>query len=87
MIIFKSKRINTMTTTTIQEDVKEFMRGCVEAGDCVNPSMLAEAACDEFDAWDEDDYVPLGFFEWAYEVIYEDEPAIEDDYAWIRTGC
>ena len=66
-----------MTTTTIETEVKEYMRGCVEAGDCVNPSMLAEAACDEFDAWDEDDYVPLGFFEWAYEVIYE--PVIEAD--------
>ena len=52
-----------MTTTTIQQDVKEFMRACVEAGDCLI----------EFDAWDEDDFVPLGFFEWAYEVAYADD--------------
>lgn len=66
-------------TTTIQQDVKEFMRGCVEAGDCtdsagvISPTQLAEAACDEFDGWDENDDIPDFFFVWASEVVSEDD--------------
>ncbi|HRA64397.1 MAG TPA: hypothetical protein PL187_00165 [Caldilinea sp.] len=58
---------------SIRSQVKKYMRECIEAGDCtddagvVSPTQLAEAACDEFDGWDEDDNVPEFFFELAAE--------------------
>ena len=33
------------------------------------------------------EYTPEPSFADTYGVLYADEPAIEDDYAWIRQGC
>jgi len=62
-----------MSTTTILDQVKEYMQQCIDAGDCtdsagvVSPAQLASAACDEFDGWNEDDDIPELFFELAAE--------------------
>lgn len=59
---------------SIKAKVKEWMREAVEAGECVDsagvisPTQLAEAACDEFDGFDEDYDVPEMFYELAAEV-------------------
>lgn len=80
---------------SLNEQIKEYMRECINDNCCcvdsagvISPTQLAEFACDEFDGWDEDDNVPELFFELAIEVQAEyEEPAIEDDYEWIRKGC
>ncbi len=62
---------------SIKAKVKQWMREAVEAGDCVDsagvisPTQLAEAACDDFDAWTEDYDVPEMFYELAAEVQSE----------------
>lgn len=65
--------------TALTKQIKEYMRECVGAGDCVDsagvitPTQLAECACDEFDGWNEDDDVPEMFYELAAEVQSEYE--------------
>lgn len=65
-----------------QNEVKQYMRECLLHGDCTdaaglpNATMLAEAACDDFDAWDEDDDVPALFFDLAHQVIDEIQPKL-----------
>lgn len=64
---------------SLKSRVKEWMKEAVEAGDCtdsagvISPTQLAEAACDDFDAWTEDYDVPEMFYELAAEVADEYE--------------
>jgi len=60
--------------TRQENEIYDWMREAADAGDCVDsagvvsPTLLAEAACDEWDAYDEDGEIPEMFFDLAAEV-------------------
>ena len=60
--------------TRQEQEILDWMREAADAGDCVDgagvvsPTLLAEAACDEWDAYDEDGEIPELFFDLAAEV-------------------
>lgn len=62
----------TSRRTRQEREIAEWMReaadDCVDGAGVVSPTLLAEAACDEWGAYDEDGEIPEVFFDLAAEV-------------------
>ena len=65
--------------TRQEQEILDWMSVAVDAGDCtdsagvVSPTQLAEAACDEWDAYDGEGEIPELFFELAAEIAADNQ--------------